>query len=159
MNKPSIELRPASPEGFAAVVLLLKACGLTHADLTPAHMPDFVLAWLGEAPVGVAGFERVDALGLLRSVAVLQEYRNSGLARRLVEACETRASAQGIRVLFLIAMDDRAANFFAHLAYEAVTREEVPSGLKALPEFSHLCPKANPCLRKALNPENGEAPR
>jgi arsenate reductase len=146
----AIEIRAAAPESLALVVDVLRQCDLPHADLAEAHMADFVLAFAADRLVGVAGIERAGDHGLLRSVAVLPPQRGMGVARQLVAACEAHAAALGLRVLVLIAADQTAAQYFTHLGYATATREELPHALLALPEFTHLCPKSMPCLRKAL---------
>jgi len=83
-------------------------------------------------------------------VAVLPQQRSMGVARRLVAACEAHAVTIGLQALVLIAADQHAAQYFAHLGYAMATRDELPHALLALPEFTHLCPKSMPCLRKAL---------
>ncbi len=146
----AIEIRAAAPESLALVVEVLRQCDLPHADLAEAHMADFVLAFAADRLVGVAGIERAGDHGLLRSVAVLPPQRGMGVARQLVAACEAHATALGLRVLVLIAADQTAAQYFTHLGYATATRDELPHALLALQEFTHLCPKSMPCLRKAL---------
>lgn len=146
----AIEIRPAEAESLALVRDVLRQCDLPHADLTEAHMADFVLAFEADCLVGVAGVERAGDHGLLRSVAVLPQQRSMGVARRLVAACEAHAVTIGLQALVLIAADQHAAQYFAHLGYAMATRDELPHALLALPEFTHLCPKSMPCLRKAL---------
>ncbi len=146
----AIEIRAAAPDSLALVVDVLRQCDLPHADLAEAHMADFVLAFAADRLVGVAGIERAGDHGLLRSVAVLPPQRGMGVARQLVAACEAHAAALGLHVLVLIAADQTAAQYFTHLGYATATRGELPHALLALPEFTHLCPKSMPCLRKVL---------
>lgn len=151
---PAPDLRSAGADSFAAVVALLDRCGLPSADLTPAHLDHFVLAWQDGAAVGVAGIEPVAANGLLRSVAVLPTHRRAGLAAALVAACEALARRQGLDSLFLIAKDLAAARYFSRHGYAEVLREAVPPALRTLPEFSHLCPQSSPCLGKPLRADS-----
>ena len=154
MNIP-ISLRPAGPDDLAAVYALLEQCGLPIADL---QNNDRISFWLADSSggttpfVGVIGLERAGTFGLLRSLAVAPASRARGIARLLVEAAELAAHADGLRALYLIAMDERAAGCLAHLGYTPIARDLVPLALRSLAEFTGLCPDSNPCLRKTLDP-------
>ena len=151
----TVTLRPAGMADRAATCALLEQCALPTSDL-PDN--DGVSFWLAETTegipslVGVIGLERAGAFGLLRSLAIAPSARGQGLARRLVVASESAARADGLRALYLIAMDDNAARCLAHLGYSPIERDYVPPALRTLPEFAGLCPASNPCLRKILDP-------
>lgn len=150
----AIELRAAQPDSLAQVSEILRQCDLPCSDLAEKHMDHFILAFQGADLVGVAGIERAGDYGLLRSVAVLPSWRQSGVARQLIKACEQRAAKAGLHKLVLIAANENAARLFTHLSYAISMRSELPAALLELPEFSHLCPKTKPCLSKLMNTVN-----
>ena len=144
------EIRPASVDDLTAIVELLTSCALPASDLSAAHLADFFVASVGDRLVGVAGLEPLGSFGLLRSLAVAPDYRNNGLAHRLVTACEERAkSVLEISNLFLLTTT--AADYFLRRGYSEVLRESVPRSVATHPQFLGLCPASARCLGKNLS--------
>src|SRR5687768_9533615 len=91
MPRPSVprtgtheaQLRPALLSDLPAVERLLVASGLPLDDVRDA-LPTFLMAEHDGELVGVAGLEVCCDNALLRSVAVLPEWRSRGLGRELV---------------------------------------------------------------------------
>lgn len=153
--KPEIRLAKASD--LPAVLTLLAASALPSDDLSAANLELFCVAEADGQLIGVAGLEIAGASGLLRSVAVAGAFRNEGVARELIDACETLARKMDIVALYLIAADATASSVFKRLGYCHVERVLIPAMLRKLPEFTCLCPQTSPCLRKILNHEFDEA--
>ena len=151
MNAPDYELRAARGGDLPAVLTLLSACGLPSSDLNAASLQHFFVLEAGGHLLGVAGLEKAAGYGLLRSVAVAPECRGMGLAGQLVAAIEKKSRTENLSALYLLAKDGAAAHYFEGLGYAAVARSHVPAAVRALPEFSGLCPQSSPCLRKVLN--------
>ena len=155
LNTP--EIRPARADDLTAIVELLTACGLPASDLSAAHLADFFVATANDRLIGVAGVERLERVGLLRSLAVAPDCRNAGLAHRLVTASEERAkSLHGISDLYLLTTT--AADYFLQRGYREVPRASVPGGVAAHPQFLGLCPASARCLGKSLtgHPTNNQ---
>ena len=107
--------------------------------------------------IGVAGVERLGRVGLLRSLAVAPDYRNAGLAHRLVTAAEDRAkNHHGISDLYLLTTT--AADYFLRRGYREVPRESVPGGVASHPQFRGLCPASARCLEKNLTAPHTTTP-
>ncbi len=83
----------ARPSDLADVKGLLAVCNLPHEDLTPAHLAFFQIVRHGSELVAVVGLERFGYDGLLRSLAVMSDYRGKGLGGSLAAALSTNASA------------------------------------------------------------------
>ncbi|MBP8162159.1 MAG: arsenite efflux transporter metallochaperone ArsD [Propionivibrio sp.] len=99
--------------------------------------------------VGVVGLEPLGSFGLLRSLAVAPDCRNTGLAHRLVTACEERAKGlHGISDLYLLTTT--AVEYFLRRGYREVARESVPGAVATHPQFLGLCPASARCLAKNL---------
>ena len=99
--------------------------------------------------VGVVGLEPLGSFGLLRSLAVAPDCRNTGLAHRLVSACEERAkSLHGISDLYLLTTT--AAEYFRKRGFADVPREAVPAAVAGHAQFRALCPASATCLGKRL---------
>ena len=151
MNASSYELRPAQGDDLPGIVALLTACGLPSSDLSAASLVPFHVIESAGRLLGMAGLEVAGFHGLLRSLAVVPDFRGKGLAGRLVEATEAASRINNLSALYLLANDAYASRFFGRIGYTPVDRGRVPGALLALPEFSQLCPQSCPCLRKVLN--------
>jgi amino-acid N-acetyltransferase len=142
------DIRPALPADLSAVLALLAESGLPVADLTGGLPGAFFVAEDGGQLLGVAGVERLGEDGLLRSLAVAETIRGSGLGRRLVESCEVGAKAAGLANLYLLTTSADA--FFVCLGYRLVPREDVPPAVAGHAQFRSLCPASAKCLHKRL---------
>lgn len=142
------QIRPAHPADLPAVVELLHAEGLPSEGVDPS-LGGFVVAEEGAGRVlGVAGLERYDRFGLLRSVAVSAEARGRGLGARLTEAVLEGAASRGLVEVY--ALTTTAADYFPRLGFEVVARAAVPAPVRASAEFSTLCPASAVALRRKL---------
>lgn len=132
-----------------AILRLLDRAGLIHADLAPDHFRHFLAArdWRGEV-VGSAGLEIHGPSGLLRSLAVVPDFRGEGLGRRLLERTESMATRIGIRHLYLLTTT--APVFFRKHGYGNMDRGAVPTEIASTAEFAGLCPVSAVCLFKIL---------
>jgi len=151
MSAPDIEVRPASSQDYESVCRLLLQSGLPTSDLTSGVFSGFYVATEEEDVVGVGGLEQNGDFALLRSVVVRGGTRRRGIGVRLVRACLSRAFQLSLKAVYLIPNDDAAGKFFAHLGFSPIAREEVPTAIQSLAEFTYLCPKTHPCLHKMLN--------
>ena len=139
-----VELAPAALEHLPSVRELLAEAGLPLAGLDDQFPAAYVVARQG-ALVGVAGLERYGDVGLLRSVAVSEPFRNSGLGRRLVTDRLSAAHAIGLHQIFLLTTT--AAPYFQKLGFVPTPRTEVPPALATSVEFTTACPASATCLR------------
>jgi amino-acid N-acetyltransferase len=138
------ELARAAREQLASVRELLAESGLPLAGLDDQFPAAYVVARQG-ALVGVAGLERYGDFGLLRSVAVSERFRNSGLGRLLVTDRLSAARAIGLQQIFLLTTT--AAPYFEKLGFVPTPRTEVPPALATSIEFTTACPASATCLR------------
>jgi amino-acid N-acetyltransferase len=75
---------------------------------------------------------------LLRSVAVLPEWRSKGLGRALVARAISNAEARGLRALYLLTTT--AARYFPNFGFKPVDRADVPGAVRETDEFTKACP-------------------
>lgn len=132
------EIRQATAGDLAVAKAWLAAAGLPTADLSAAHMSDFLVAMEADRPVGMIGLEDFSDCGLLRSLIVDAGRRGTGLGAELVAALEALAASRGLRALWLLTID--ADRFFVRLGYMICQREDAPKPVQASAEFSTLCP-------------------
>lgn len=133
----NITFRPASAADWRAVAALLTAAGLPLAG-AEAHLDHFLLAFKGDALVGCAGLEPYGATALVRSLAVAEAERGSGLGQSLVRALVRNAAAEGFGRLVLLTTT--AERFFPRFGFRPITAAEAPAEVKASAEFRGVCP-------------------
>jgi amino-acid N-acetyltransferase len=126
---------------------LLEACELPTSDLGNPAIRLYGCRRGGRV-AGVVGLERYGEIALLRSLAVAESERRSGLGRALVEHAEHEAAAQGVQHLYLLTSTAEA--FFAGLGYVRLERSAAPPAIAATTQFSVLCPACSAFMSKSL---------
>lgn len=148
MNDMDFCLRTMTSEDQADVEKLLNAAELTTAGVK-GHEDDFLLA-VNQADelLGVIGLERAGANGLLRSLVVSVDYRNCGLAQKLIETAVKQANEDGLQALYLLTQT--AERYLRRAGFERINREEIPSPLLQQSALQTLCPASSVCMRMIL---------
>jgi amino-acid N-acetyltransferase len=139
--------------GRPVVRRLAEAAGLPTADLDQLELSHFFGAGTPEAPVGIVGLELMDNVGLLRSLAVDQAARGTGVGQALVAAAERHAREEGVAVLYLLTTT--AAGFFDRLGYAPADRDGLPAAIRSTREFREICPASAVAMAKTLTPDAG----
>lgn len=127
---------------------LLGEAKLPASDLRAGQMENFFGCGAEDAPKGVVGLEILGEDALLRSLAVDPSAQGRGCAKALVAEAERHARERGVRRLYLLTTT--AADFFAHLGYKTLGREEAPEAIRATSEFSMLCPASSVLMLKEI---------
>jgi len=160
-------ITPAQASDLAAILALLASHGLPDAGLAD-HLPTALVARVGAVSptavsptavsstavsptatvVGCAAIEPYDGAGLLRSVAVAEPQRGTGLGMRLTEAAIRLAEARGIRALYLLT--ETAAGFFPRFGFRPIPRDEVAPAVRQSIEFTRACPASAMAMVKEL---------
>lgn len=139
------QIRPAEPTDLAAIERLLTVSGLPLDGVRDA-LDGFVVAQSGNGLAGVAGLEVCCDNALLRSVAVLPEWRSRGLGRALVTRVISDAEARGIRALYLLTTT--AERYFPGFGFQQIARDEVPTDVRETAEFQSACPASATVMRR-----------
>jgi amino-acid N-acetyltransferase len=142
-----MRLRAATHDDLAAVRQLLSASGLP-LDGVEDNFGDFIVAEENDGIAGVIGLERYGSAALLRSAAVSPESRNTGVGRRLVREILDRASAAGVREIYL--MTTTAEDYFPRFGFTRSTRTQVPEAVRASREFKGACPETAVVMKRVL---------
>ena len=142
-----ITLQKATLASLPAMHRFLTGMKLPVSDL-PADVSGFTLAFDDTELIGTAGMEILGLVGLLRSVAVAETYRNRQLGRQLFAAALDHARLQGIQEVFLIT--DTAADYFEKNGFQRVVRSEVPAEIAGTAQFSGLCPSSAVVMRRSI---------
>ena len=138
----------AAATDIPAVETLLSAAGLPLDGAAAAIAAGGVVARDGDDVVGAAAVERFGTTGLLRSVVIAPEHRGTGLGRRVVEAAEQVARAEGIGELYLLT--ETAIDWFPRLGYVPVPREEAAAAVGESIEFTTVCATTGVPMRRVL---------
>ena len=138
----------AAATDIPAVETLLSAAGLPLDGAAAAIAAGGVVARDGDDVVGAAAVERFGTTGLLRSVVIAPEHRGTGLGRRVVEAAEQVARAEGIGELYLLT--ETGIDWFPRLGYVPVPREEAAAAVGESIEFTTVCATTGVPMRRVL---------
>lgn len=149
--RTNMKLTFALPNDEQKIKGLLTAGDLHHEDIEPGRLKHFLLAWDATRLIGVVGLEIQEGCALLRSLTVDADYRNKGIASRMVDKIENHAVALKLGTLYLLTMT--AESFFAKRGYQLTTRDSAPAGIQATSEFQSLCPASAACMVKHLGGE------
>jgi amino-acid N-acetyltransferase len=132
-----IDIRAATPQDWPAIAALLQACALP-LEGAREHLDDFVVASRSGTIVGTAGLEVYGDSALLRSVAVPERDRNTGIGRALLDSLMAAARRRGVSKLYLLTTT--APRYFERFGFRPQDRDLAPAGLKASAEFQGTCP-------------------
>ena len=126
-------IRWAAEKDVPEIVSLLETCGLPAAGLSMRNTR-ILLARREDEIAGCVAVEFYEDCALLRSLAVAEGYRGSGLGRSLAGDAVAEARRRGMCAVFLLTTS--AQDFFARLGFVPVGRDEVPTSIRRSPEWS-----------------------
>ena len=142
-----VELRTAAAGDLPKILSLLGRAELPTAGVADA-LPDFLLAENDGELVGVIGLEFYDASALLRSAAVEERWRGSGVGKVLVERALDLARQRGVEDIYLLTTT--AKQYFPKFGFACVSRDSVADGVRSSVEFQAACPASATVMRKNL---------
>ena len=142
-----ITITPAQASDLESIKSLLVTNGLPTAGVD-AHWKTFLLARDGDKIVGVGGAEAYQFAALIRSVAVLPEYRSHGIGRKLVRQLLDRLASRGLREFYLLTTT--AEEYFRKRGFKPIDRDEVHPQLLSSREFQDACPDSAVCMRLVM---------
>lgn len=124
---------------------VLKSNELPYEDLETSNVELF-LTYENSDFVGVIGLEKFDDAGLLRSMAIAENFRNKGYGKKVCQKLTDYSENIGIKELYLLTCT--AEDFFAKIGFEVISREDIPDSIKTTKEFSSLCPCSAICMKR-----------
>ena len=139
----------ARGDEIPAVLALLSACRLP-LDGVEAHADTLLVARVDGTIVGSAALEMYGDAALLRSVAVAESLRGTGLGQRLTRAALDLARSKCVSSVFLLT--ETAGSFFPRFGFRPVTRADVPVSVQQSMEFRSLCPASALVMMCDVNP-------
>lgn len=141
-------LRNAADSDWEPVATLLQSANLP-LDGAHDHFRNFVVATRDDEIVGCAGLERYGGVGLLRSVAVTEALRGTGLGKQLTQQVLDQARANGVKQVILLT--ETAPAFFPKFGFQTITRAEVPAPALESVEFKTACCESAVVMTVRLN--------
>jgi len=143
-----LRAEPARPFDLPGALDLLGRSGLAEQDVAMHWGHYFVVREDDGRVVGVAGLEVHGEDGLLRSVAVDDDYRGQGLAASLVEAAMERAKKLNLRSVYLLTTTAR--DYFARHGFSDCGRDDAPAAVRESWEFRSGCPSTAAFLKRPV---------
>jgi len=137
----------ASDEDVEAIVRLLKTNTLPVSDLGSGQRM-FLVARSEHKTVGCVAVEIYGASGLVRSLAVNNDFRGKGIGQKLVAEAEAWSRDNGLKSLYLLTTT--AAGFFPKLNWHNIDRTIVPENVALSSEFASVCPSSAVCMMKEM---------
>ncbi len=145
----AISIRPAGSEDRGAIAELLSASKLVPLDDTAQFGPQYAVAVNEDGTlVGVAGYERYGADILLRSVAVSESWRSTGIGARLTMDRLAHAKAQGCESAYLLT--DTARGYWERHGFSEIDRQVAPAAVTRSHEWSAACPVSATAMFRSL---------
>lgn len=132
----NVTFRSAGPSDWNEIARLLQHAKLPLEGVAE-HLDGFVLATRGEILLGCAALERYQTAGLLRSVAVQEDARGTGIGQRLVRRILDQARGRGLQRVVLLT--ETARDYFPRFGFREITRAEVPAEARESVEFKTAC--------------------
>lgn len=142
-----ITISPATAADILSIKALLVVSGLPTAGVDD-HWKTFIVARDGAKVVACGGAEAYQFAALIRSVAVLAEYRSHGLGRRIVRQLLDRLASRGLREFYL--RTTTAEAYFKKRGFKTIDRDEVHPQLLSSREFDDACPESAVCMRLVM---------
>lgn len=142
-----ITISPATLADLEPIKELLVANSLPTAGVDE-HWKTFVVARDGLTLVGCGGAEAYQFAALIRSIAVVPEYRSHGLGRRIVRQLLDRLASRGLREFYLLTTT--AEEYFRKRGFKTIDRDEVHPQLLSSREFQDACPSSAVCMRLVM---------
>lgn len=146
-------LRPARSTDLGWITAILAVDGLP-ADGIAGNLPTWYVAAETEAgvPVGVAGLEVWESVGLIRSVIVAPEVRGRGIGVALMRDRLAWARHQGLTEVYLLTISADAERFWERQGFRRLARAGLPASLHASAELRGACPDTAVTMMLRLSP-------
>ena len=146
-NGQCLEVRTAEAEDLPAVLALLGRADLPTAGVADAFS-HFIVAESEGRLIGAVGLELYGGSALLRSAAVEESWRGSGVGRVLVDRALDMARQHRIEDVYLLTTT--AEHYFPKFGFACVSRDAVAEEVRSSVEFQTACPASAVVMRKTL---------
>lgn len=153
MSNPELVFRRATGSDLPALEVFLAATERPVGGVAD-QLERFWLAVRGNQIIGSAGLEKYGAVALLRSVAVLPQWRNQEIGKALIRHIIQDASSASVTDVYLLTT--HAQRYFASFGFRTMDRSAAPEALLASAEFHGACPESAALMRLSMICSPGE---
>ena len=143
----TVTIAPARASDYDVVAALLEREHLP-LDGLQQHFENAIVARAENRIIGCSAIEVYEGGALLRSVAVVAEYRGAGVGSDLTHAAIQLARRRFAPAVYLLTTT--AERFFRKFNFEIIDRADVPATVQTSAEFTHACPSSAIIMRNCL---------
>jgi amino-acid N-acetyltransferase len=133
-------IRSAAAADLNAVESALRDSDLPLDGLHDQFGDGYAIAESNGRVIGVEGIEIHGNDGLLRSAAVVSDWRGKGVGDALTRDRIEWAKRRGLRSLYLLTTT--AGDYFPRFGFSVADRDSAPDAVRRSREFSEACPSS-----------------
>lgn len=141
-------IKPANKENLNAIFKLLLDNKLPTVDLKEDYV-DLFVGLINDNVVASIGLERYNGIGLLRSLAVSDEFKNQKIGDKLMIQLFNLCNTDKIDELYLLTTT--AEKYFEKYGFCKIDRNNTPDTIRQTHEFKDICPVSAVVMCKKLN--------
>lgn len=145
-------IRAARPDDLGQVESALRDADLPLDGLRDQFGDGYAVAEVNGDLIGVEGIEVYGTDGLLRSAAVVSEWRGKGVGEALTRDRIEWARQQGLKSLYLLTTT--AGDYWPRFGFQRADRDAAPGAMQQSPEFTDACPSSALFMALPLNKES-----
>lgn len=145
--KQIYEIRTASKKDYSIINNILSASNLCPVE-SEELLKNFLIMTINEKIIGVIGLEIFGEDALLRSFAVVDEFREKGFGSKLYNKIMDIVPSKGVNRIFLLT--ETAQKYFESRGFETIERNSAPLKMLDSTEFKIFCPKSAVCMLKKV---------
>lgn len=142
-----MQLRSAVLSELTSIEALLRVSGLPTSG-AEEFLSNFIVAADNSDVVACGGIEYHGNFALIRSIAVAEYARGSGLGKTIVSRLLTECRNHSVQSVALLTTT--AERFFIGHGFKRVARHEVPESLLVSSQFQGICPVSATTMLKTL---------
>jgi amino-acid N-acetyltransferase len=142
-----LNIQISEPKDLTTVTEFLTTYNLPISDLAEDNIQLF-LAHDEEELIATIGLEKHKNTGLLRSLAVKENYRNLGVADKMLKGFFAVCKSQEISDVYLLTTT--AEHYFKKRGFLQVDRKSVPSAIRQSREFRSICPASAVAMHRKV---------
>ena len=141
-------IKQATEREFDAIKKLLDNNNLPTTDIYQDNIQLFI-GLIDDKIMSVIGLEKYKNVGLLRSLAVTDLFKNQQVGSRLIRHIVDLCASEHIDKIYLLTTT--AEKYFVKFGFTKIERMEAPDILKQTREFKDICPVSAVLMYKSLN--------
>lgn len=141
-------IKQATEREFDAIKKLLDDNNLPTTDIYQDNIQLFI-GLIDDKIMSVIGLEKYKNVGLLRSLAVTDLFKNQQVGSRLIRHIVDLCASEHIDKIYLLTTT--ADKYFVKFGFTKIERMEAPDILKQTREFKDICPVSAVLMYKSLN--------